>query len=171
MANHAYIPLEKKITIEKLKNIIAEIVNRRFKGYFGTNLDDEHIWINIKKPKCDWFKNDEALALIWINEKGNIEFRHGHGDEGWWVDLVLEKELCKHFGIKRMYDDGIGWYNIDFKNMYPTFRDSRIGLYENRRKKNEKLPFMLQRQLDARIKDAVEISDAFGDDLNKETFK
>lgn len=164
MANHSMIPLNKKTTNVELKNVVEEILNRRFRGYLKLNFEkgEETFWVSIKEPKID-INGYNEFALFWINDDGNIEFRHCSGDESWWIELILEKELAKHYGVKRMYDDGIGWYDIDFDRDNPTYRHSVERGYNHLRKKSGKLPFTFRRHIDWKVKQATEISEVFGD--------
>jgi len=168
MANHAYIPMKKKITFEELKKVILGIIKDRFKDHLYLDPSDDYIWIRLKNPKVDMSAPNggtyDVLGEFWINEKGNIELRHGHGDEGWWIETVIEKELAKHYNIKRMYDDGVGFFKIDFNKNYPTFRDyvTKVTIMGG------KLSFTKKRLANWKVKEAVEISDLFRDDLNEQ---
>ena len=168
MANHTRLPIKEKIKINNLKEIIEKIVKNKFKDYLKVNINkkEKTLWISIKNPKVEWFKPYNELALIWINKKGDIEFRHGHGDEGWWIETVIEKELIKYFNIKKIDDDGVGWIKAEEIKEYPTFRSWREIHFEREKKKNGEYPFMIKRIINKGVKQSTKISDVFGDDLN-----
>ena len=172
MANHAYIPIKEKITGKELYKIIKQIVDSRFKGYYITEIHQDPYtkewmtWIMIKDPKVD-ISGYETVGLYWINEKGQIEMRHGHGDIGWWTENVVNHDLLKKFDVTEMEDDGIGKFDVSDHTLHTSYeeyqRDRWIGMRP--KKKSWLKKKIRENMVKEYIKSAAEISDVYGFDF------
>lgn len=113
MANHAEVKTRRKLDAEILLRLLNEINEEHFGGKIIIKDEDECYIIEV---------NEFLVRSIWVNDKKNVELRHGGGtDLLWWVDFVLMNELAvKLNGVH--YDDGIGKIGKGEHGKYPTFR-------------------------------------------------
>lgn len=86
MANHGFVTTRKHLTIEKLGELLREIVDEKLDGKLNVVRSDAQFYIILQQE--NWFP-------IWLRTRNKIEIRHsGRGDVAWWISDLLTNELA-----------------------------------------------------------------------------
>lgn len=142
MANHGFVTIqERKFTPEMVDRDLRAIVERRFLGEVDIDFkptknpmrgDILACWTitpkNVPDPKYIF------EFEVWLTNARKLEFRHPHGQWGWWAQVaVLEEEFAYLYG-GTVSDEGISerWKgSMEKLKTYPTFRSWIESMYTN----------------------------------------
>jgi hypothetical protein len=117
MANHARIVKNKlPITVAGVDMIVDRIISDRFGDVLSVTKNSETEWLI-----SVYGDNTYEGILFWINEVGELEFRHGHGFiHFWYLEGVFRENLAVFFGGD-VNDDGVGEDEIPRPEKYENF--------------------------------------------------
>lgn len=127
MANHAYLIKKRMPPLQQVVIDMLDIQSSRFPNFSLTH--DGSGYISLGHPF------DYNLEVhLWYQTSNYIDtkepsrpclnFRHGHSyDCLWWIEETILLELCERYKIKRIYDEGIGWFPADISHRCVTYAD------------------------------------------------
>jgi hypothetical protein len=122
MANHSYVHLSRKITVEEAERLLRRLVN----AIWGPKMLVQPYTEATEKERRSWWvhlpgselNEDEALKfmkppsepfgfLVWFHpSKSYWEFRHPMNNWEWWAQDKLQQEIARALGVKTYTDDG-----------------------------------------------------------------
>ncbi len=136
MANHSYIKLDRKITVEEAERLLRKIVNaswgdrvvveeyedkaergRRSWHVFapGTELHED-VALNCNKAPDDPF----GFTVWFYPNKALWEFRHPSNLWEWWAQDKVQHQIAQALGMKTLENDGLT--KVDTSTHKDTYR-------------------------------------------------
>ena len=114
MANHGFVYLKTRVTVDRLYEEMQKINEDRFKGKI--EIEKSGDYCNIKFYDC-------YDIHFWIAHPRKIEHRHGPGgDLRWWIEIVFANDLAVALnGL--LGDEGCDGKWKPEKGKYPTLKD------------------------------------------------
>jgi hypothetical protein len=102
MANHAWVKSRRKMSPEKIGEILADLNKRLFKGNLQIEYHEatdkepgwgEHTWIlTYVSPEN---KQEYVRRACWLESPRHFEIRHGGGANfAWWIDFAVTNEVA-----------------------------------------------------------------------------
>lgn len=144
MANHAKVLTKKKMTPEKITEILNGLNLFLFKDLLKIEYTDctdkpgswgKHVWyITVKGGEHEYqgqTYHRYGERECWLNSSRSFEMRHGGGGEFiWWVDGAILNEIALKFD-GRHYDDGVGNMPVA-EGLYASFKDYLLRANRNK---------------------------------------
>lgn len=164
MTNHLIIPINVDISNIDLLNLVHEIIDIQFKKqlhihtkyYDGGKTLYIQLFLNIG--------DNYPVMCLWINDNGDIEFEHQDYYGSWWIEGVFTVQICKTYDVKKIYDDGVGWYKSSGVTYHKTYYDY-ICHYKKRMLRRNKLSWFEKRCINKQIKRMSNEYDIFSKDF------
>lgn len=105
MANHAKVKTKKKMTPEKVTEVLEALNKRIFNGNLKIEYHNEkgnkgawgpHVWMFSYISHVDG--KDYDGRVMWLNNSKSFEIRHGGGCQFvWWMDTAITNEIAYYF--------------------------------------------------------------------------
>jgi hypothetical protein len=115
MANHATVKTQTEMTVEQVKDLLAELNKSLFKGLLKFEFDGE------TTPTWAVVLNGQQIRYFWLNSPTEWEIKHGGGGHFyWWVDFAVTNAIALRFdGV--IIDDGDGIEHKGEEGKYDNF--------------------------------------------------
>lgn len=95
MSNHVYVISKPRLTVDRVQDDLAEVLERRFKGFVTSvkNSDSEGWW----QVGCRQSKNIVYPVSFFLETRNRLNFRPSVFYWGGWVEAVVENELAAKY--------------------------------------------------------------------------
>lgn len=130
MANHAYIYLNKKPSLEQITNVFDFINENRFQGLLQKEINNDYLTINPSEYLKTIKEYSQSFGIIINKNNPYLELRHVSGGIMWNISTHIFSALGALLNSRYATDEGIG---ESFGNKthlsHPTFEDPFERMY------------------------------------------